>query len=264
MDFSDVRTLTGLVLVAVLGAVVLLLWRRSTRAAAMAPGAEAAAAPLDTLTSWQPQATRLLTIGERQAYAVLIRAFPRHIVMAQVPLARFLRVPTRYSYREWLRRIGNQCADLVICDDTTQVVAVVAVRTARPQSDRALKRHARLAKVLAASEIPLHLWVEGALPSAEGARRQFGLADGMTQVPQPQPELALAEAGGPAQGPVGPRGLAPPVDARTRRPAEPDEVIEMREPPNSTWFDEFDSRAAPLDETRRDSGLPGSETTRRP
>jgi hypothetical protein len=188
-----------------------------------------------------------LTTGEREAFDVLRRAFPHHLVMAQVPLARFLRVPTRYSYKEWLRRIGHQCADLVLCDATTQVVAVVAVRAAKPQTERGLKRHARLAKVLKAAEIPLHLWVEGALPSPEGARRQFGIADPMPTAVMPTvvvPEMALAEADGPTAS------ARVQVDARTRQPAIPDEVIEMREPPNSTWFDEFDSRSAPLDETR--------------
>jgi hypothetical protein len=182
----------------------------------------------------------VLTTGERQALEVLRKAFPRHLVMGQVPLARFLRVPTRRSYKEWLRRVGHQCADLVLCDATTQVVAVVAVRAARPQNERALKRHARLVKVLEAAEIPLHIWVEGALPSPEGARRQFGLSD-TAPLSIPVRELALAEGDGPA-------GRA--VDARTRQAAVPDEVFEMREPPNSTWFDEFDSRTAPLDETR--------------
>lgn len=249
MELSDTRTLAGLALLSAIVAILGYFWIRSSRAAALAPPPPAAAS-LDTLTNWHPQATRLLTLAEREAYAVLTRAFPRHIVMAQVPLARFLRVPTRYSYREWLRRIGTQCADLVVCDASTQVVAVVAVRAARPQSERALKRHARLAKVLEAAEIPLHLWVEGALPSAEGARRQFGID---ARVPIPEPELAFAEAGAMAGASAGVRvrGLAPAVDARTRQPDVPDEVIEMREPPNSTWFDEFDSRASPLDETRR-------------
>jgi hypothetical protein len=249
MQLTDLHLLAGLALLSALVAAVGFFWIRSSRMAALAPPPPAAAA-LDTLTNWQPQATRLLTVAEREAYEVLSRAFPRHIVMAQVPLARFLRVPTRYSYREWLRRIGTQCADLVLCDATTQVVAVVAVRAARPQSERALKRQARLARVLEAAEIPLHLWVEGALPSAEGARRQFGIE---VPVPVRVPEYALAEAealAGVASA-VRVRGLAPAVDARTRQPDVPDEVIEMREPPNSTWFDDFDSRATPLDETRR-------------
>jgi hypothetical protein len=238
----DVRVALGLLALVGLLLVLLVLglkaWK-APRAVALPPPAMS----LDTLTSWQPQATRLLTTGEREAFDVLRRAFPRHVVMAQVPLARFLRVPTRYSYKEWLQRVGHQCADLVLCDATTQVIAVVAVRTSRPQTERAIRRQARLAKVLKAAEIPLHLWVEGALPSPEGVRRQFGIVEA-TVVQVPTPEMAMAEAE------AGPPGGQVRLDARTRQPAVPDEVIEMREPPNSTWFDDFDSRSTPLDETR--------------
>jgi hypothetical protein len=247
-----------LLALAVLAVATGFAWRALRRPAPIVP--EAVPAPLDTLASWQPQATRLLTSGEREAFDVLRRAFPRHLVMAQVPLARFLRVPTRYSYKEWLRRIGHQCADLVLCDATTQVVAVVAVRAAKPQGERTRRRHARLVKVLEAAEIPLHVWVEGALPSAEGARRQFGLTDAVGVAPAVVPaavtaataELALADGG------AGLPSRPAPLDARTRQPAVPDEVIEMREPPNSTWFDEFDSRTAPLDETRPPTATPKS------
>ena len=72
-----------------------------------------------------PQATRVLTAAERQAFEILRTALPAHIVLAQVPLARFIKVPTRNSYAEWLRRAGHLSADLVVCDRHSQVVAVV-------------------------------------------------------------------------------------------------------------------------------------------
>uniref|UniRef100_UPI0031378CB3 hypothetical protein n=1 Tax=Variovorax sp. YR752 TaxID=1884383 RepID=UPI0031378CB3 len=61
---------------------------------------------LDTVVAWPPAATRILTTAERQAYGTLERALPGYMILAQVPLARFLKVPTRYSYAEWLRRLG--------------------------------------------------------------------------------------------------------------------------------------------------------------
>jgi hypothetical protein len=57
---------------------------------------------LDTLMAWQPTTTRVLSIPECQAYHLLRRALPEHMILAQVPLARFLKVPTRHSYAEWL------------------------------------------------------------------------------------------------------------------------------------------------------------------
>src|SRR5687767_6569828 len=83
---------------------------------------------LDTMAAWPPTATRVLTTVERQAYDVLRSALPAHMILAQVPLQRFIKVPTRNSYAEWLRRVGHLSADLLVCDRHSQVVAVVEVR----------------------------------------------------------------------------------------------------------------------------------------
>lgn len=126
---------------------------------------------LDTLAAWEPVVTRVLKTPEREAYQVLRRALPDHIILAQVPLARFIKVPTRNSYAEWLSRVGSLCADLVVCDMSSQVVAVVEVRQpAGANKDNAAKRHARMDKVLQAARIPVHVWLEGALPGPTVAR----------------------------------------------------------------------------------------------
>ncbi len=136
---------------------------RAARKRAPGDKADAAGDRLDTVAAWPPKATRILTTAERQAYATLVRALPDYVVLAQVPLARFLKVPTRNSYAEWLRRLGSQCADLVVCDNATEVIAVVTVQlpTAEP-SERAQKRQARMARVLKAADIPLHVWTSTA------------------------------------------------------------------------------------------------------
>ncbi|HET8693979.1 MAG TPA: DUF2726 domain-containing protein [Aquabacterium sp.] len=126
---------------------------------------------LDTLASWEPMATRVLTAAERDAYLVLRKALPEHIILAQVPLARFVKVPTRNSYSEWLRRAGSLCADLVVCDAASQVIAVVEVRQpVSREKERTLRRHSRMDRVLTAAHIPVHVWVEGALPGPAIAR----------------------------------------------------------------------------------------------
>ena len=124
---------------------------------------------LDTVAAWEPQATRIMTSAERLAYATLLRALPDHLILSQVPLSRFLRVPTRYSYAEWLARVGQLCADLVVCDASSQVLAVVEVRPLS-QSERGRKRFDRMGRVLEAAGVPLHVWSEQALPSVTGAR----------------------------------------------------------------------------------------------
>jgi hypothetical protein len=203
---------------------------------------------LDTVLAWPPKGTRVLNTAERQAYATLVRALPGYLVLAQVPVARFLKVPTRYSYSEWLRRLGSQCADLVVCDMATEVIAVVSVQPpVTDLSDRARKRHTRMARVLKAAEIPLHVWTSTALPSPETARELL------------LPSVAAAQVHAEARAPAVP---APPAAPTTSRPSPFDEVerdsslderIVMMEPPLSTWFDEFNSGPTPLPPPRRRS-----------
>jgi len=124
---------------------------------------------LDTLAAWPPEAARVLTITERQAYDLLKRAMPGYLVLGQVPLSRFIRVPSRHSYSEWLQRVGALSADLLLCDAGSRVLAVVDIRPAT-ESERSRKRHERMAKVMRAANIHVHVWREGALPTAAEVR----------------------------------------------------------------------------------------------
>lgn len=197
--------------------------------------ADESADRLDTVAAWPPKTTRVLTTAERLAYATLVRALPGYMVLAQVPLARFLKVPTRHSYSEWLRRLGNQCADLLVCDMSSEVIAVVNVQPPADQlSERGRKRQNRMARVLKAANIPMHVWTDDALPSADAARETL---------------LPKAAASAPAEATT---FATPPARPGTSRPAplEPasdaDDSAEVREPTPSTWFDEFNSGPAPL------------------
>ncbi|MDE2368954.1 MAG: DUF2726 domain-containing protein [Burkholderiales bacterium] len=154
-----------------LGAVALRVRRRRQRRR------EAARDALDTVADWQPVAARVLTIDERQAYDLLKRAMPGFLVLAQVPLARFVRVPTRHSYAEWLQRAGSISADLLLCDSGSKVLAVIDIRPEQ-ESQRARRRHERMARVLRAAGIPVHTWREGDLPGVGEARHALAALAG--------------------------------------------------------------------------------------
>jgi hypothetical protein len=128
---------------------------------------------LDTVQAWHPEAVRVLTIAERRAYDLLRNSLPGFLVLAQVPLSRFLRVPTRHSHAEWMHRAGSLSADLLVCDAGSRVLAVIDVRPA-DQTERSRQRHERMAKVLKAAGIMVQVWNEGQLPTASSVRALFG------------------------------------------------------------------------------------------
>jgi len=212
-------------------AVVLVLalawWRQQQGSKA---DAEPSRAPkqdaLDTVAAWPPEATRVLSGHERDAHQALIAALPECLVLAQVPLARFLKVPRRHSYIEWLTRAGHLCADLLVCDRSSQALAVVIIRS-RHDSERGAKRNERIKKVLNAAKLKVLFWNEGVIPDADTIRNAL--------LPTPVP----------LTGPLGARPVAGAAPAADSGPdTEP-----RREPPPSTWFDDVESRPVPLRES---------------
>jgi hypothetical protein len=154
---------------ALLASALLLLGLWVLRARRAGLRREAQRDALDTVAGWPPEAARILTITERQAYDLLRRAMPGFLVLAQVPLSRFIRVPARHSYAEWLGRVGNLSADLMLCDSGSRVLAVIDVR-AQQESERGRRRHERMARVLRAAGVHVFTWREGELPTAVEVR----------------------------------------------------------------------------------------------
>jgi Protein of unknown function (DUF2726) len=189
MEMTDPAVLAAAVIALMLGAV---LWRRR----AAAPVVPVRDDTLDTVQAWPPQAVRVMTLGERQAFETLRRALPGHVILAQVPLSRFISVPTRNPYQLWLQRAGRLAVDLLVCDYSSRAVAAIEVRTAE-ESQRAAKRHKRLIEVLRAAGVVVHEWNEDDLPSITEARELF------------LPKRAAAEEESPAPIDQGGRRLIP-------------------------------------------------------
>ena len=206
---------------------------------------------LDTVTGWPPEPTRLLTAVERRAMSMLARSLPEYMVLAQVPLARFIRVPTRNSYTEWMRRVGQLCADLLVCDSSSQVVAIVELR--RPpgkDTERTRKRHERMDRVLRKAGIRVLVWNEEALPHPDAVREQV-LPKPKAVEAAPVAAAPVAAATATATATAGAAAAAAGKLPFGDTEPDPDEVFELREPPASTWFDELDSGPTPLDPPRR-------------
>jgi hypothetical protein len=141
----------------------------------------------DTLQAWPPQAVRVLTLPERKACDLLRRALPRtYLVLAQVPLARFISVPTLRGHAQWLQKVGRLCPDLLVCDASSRVIGVVEIIGAQ-ENARSLKRHERMHRVLQAAGIPVFVWDDLKLPQMSEVRAQFTRRS--TGEMQEQPEL---------------------------------------------------------------------------
>lgn len=156
--------LGGLLLVLTLVAL-----RMRQRQAPRRSGQNSSRDALDTVAGWPPETSRVLSIHERQAYDLLRRALPGFLVLAQVPLSRFLRVPTRHSYNDWLQRAGSLSADILLCDAGSRVLAVIDIRSPQ-ETERSRRRHERLARVLKAAGIRVYTWREGQLPTLSEIR----------------------------------------------------------------------------------------------
>jgi hypothetical protein len=170
MNFSDPIASTALAM-AVLLLLTLLGMRRRQRQETR--GRSPAREALDTVQAWPPESSRVMSVAERQGYDLLRRALPGFLVLAQVPLARFLRVPTRHSYTDWMQRVGSLNADLLLCDSGSRVLAVIDIR-APHETERSRRRHERLARVLKAAGVRVHVWREDDLPSLAAVRSALG------------------------------------------------------------------------------------------
>lgn len=197
----------------------------------------------DTLQAWQPEAARVMTGAERKAFDVLRQAVPQHMVLAQVPLSRFIRVPQSKSYTQWLQRVGAASADLLVCDTDSRVLAVVDIRHAR-ESDRARARHERMTRVLKAAGIRVMKWNAESLPTPSEVRTLL---------------LPMLEADGDATAARQLSGTSSkplpliPVPEIEEMLAEGDAAFEggSMEPVPSTFFDDFDPTPMPAAPARR-------------
>jgi len=167
MDLPLDPTLLAALISSLAMLLALSLWRRRAPAPQQARDDS-----LDTVQAWPPQAVRVMTLGERKAFEVLKRALPNHVILSQVPLSRFISVPTRNPYQQWLQRAGRLAVDVLVCDYSSRAVAAIEVRTAE-ESQRGAKRHQRLVEVLRAAGVTVHEWNEDELPSIAEVRELF-------------------------------------------------------------------------------------------
>lgn len=224
----------GYVLIATVLLLALLAVRHRLRRNAQRGSAREA---LDTVMGWPPEAARVLTVAERQAYDLLRRALPGYLVLAQVPLSRFIRVPARHSYVDWLQRVGSLSADLLLCDAGSRVLAVIDIRSPA-ESERSRRRHERMTRVLRKAGIHVLPWREDALPSAAEVRHAMTAVVGSAAV------VAKAAATASRPLPLIPVADISEVLAEGDRAAFEAQLDPSMEPVPSAFFEELEAEPA--------------------
>ena len=181
----------------------------------------------DAALAHTPVPARVLTVAERQAHTLLRQAMPGYLVLAQVPLSRFLSVKTGQS--EWLQAISGLSADLLLCDSGSRVLAVIDVRTAK-LSDNSRRRHERMTTLLRKAGIKVLSWQADALPDIQLARHQLlPLLTGHAQGREAQPMPA---------GSSRPMPLIPVAEILAEGDQQQDDAT--MEPVPSALFDDFE------------------------
>lgn len=165
----------------------------------------------DLLSKYRPVAVRVLTGAEREALELVRRALPERVVMAQVPLVRYLRVEDKRVEDDWLRSLSILSADILVCDASSRPLLAIDVHPTNMPA-RAMERHERMKRVLESVGVEVLVWQDGKLPDLEQARATLRTL----LEPPAKAERSPAEASWPSQG-----ARAPARPEKSARRAEP-------------------------------------------
>lgn len=172
------------------------------------------------LERYHPSAVRVLTTCEREAYDLVRAALPSHLVMAQVPLVRYLRVHDKRTEDDWLRGLSMLSADILVCDATSRPLVAVEILPPNP-GPKARERHDRMRHLLEGVGVRVIVWQEARLPDAEHMLKQLRTAIESEGTPASRSRTARAEAGDGSRRRTASDRIEPelgPVDAPARTP----------------------------------------------
>ena len=169
-----------LLLIVILGVAVLLtLARKGVFTKGRAVGAH----------HWPVFPKKILTPVEQQLYHRLVRAYPDHIVLAQVAFSQLVGVRKGENFTAIWNRYNRLTADFVICSKDFSIAAVLELddrshdNPARQDADR------RKAAICDAAGIPLHRLNVNPLPNETELRALLNLPP----LPQRAPVFSLRD-----------------------------------------------------------------------
>ena len=114
---------------------------------------------------WPVFPKQVLTPVEQTLYHRLIRAFPEHVVLAQVALSQLVGVKKGENFTAIWNRYNRLTADFVICTRDFRTLAVLELDDRSHDSPQRQDADRRKTAVLAAAGIPLHRLNVNPLPN---------------------------------------------------------------------------------------------------
>jgi hypothetical protein len=119
---------------------------------------------------WPVFPKQVLTPVEQQLYLRLIRAYPDHVVLAQVSFSQIIGVKKGHDFRAIWNRYNRLTADFVLCNKDFSIAAVIELddrshdHPSRQDADR------RKGAICEAAGIPLHRLNVNPLPNESELR----------------------------------------------------------------------------------------------
>jgi hypothetical protein len=123
---------------------------------------------------WPFYAKKPLSVPEQVLYFRLVKAFPEHIVLAQVGLSRILGVKKGSNFQSWNNRINRMSADFVLCAKDSSIVAVVELDDVSHRREARKEADAEKNKALANAGIRVLRWEAKSLPDEIALRAAVG------------------------------------------------------------------------------------------
>jgi len=114
---------------------------------------------------WPVFPKKVLTPVEQQLYHRLIRAFPDHVVLAQVAFSQLVGVKKGENFTAIWNRYNRLTADFVLCTKDFRTVAVLELDDRSHDNPSRMDADRRKAAICEAAGIPLHRLNVNPLPN---------------------------------------------------------------------------------------------------
>jgi hypothetical protein len=114
---------------------------------------------------WPVFPKKVLTPVEQQLYHRLVRAYPDHIVLAQVAFSRLVGVKKGDNFTAIWNRYNRLTADFVLCTKDFRTVAVLELDDRSHDNPSRMDADRRKAAICEAAGIPLHRLNVNPLPN---------------------------------------------------------------------------------------------------